>query len=792
MNMNSPSKSFSQNMRWWDLPAASLLLVAILTAASRLVATHWTEHLAIVQTIATIATLSGLAVGQSRFSSRLAALLLVAYGLFVVPWQLGMTVSGDLPWLRRMDLLSTRLHVIIEQLTNHQVVQDSLLFIVFMAVLFWALGTLAGYSLARHGHAWQAILPTGLALFVIHAFDALIAPRAWYLAVYIFFALVLVARAAYLKQHDRWQQSRTALPPHLGLDFIRFALLATALLVVVSWTAPAFASALPAAEKVYTRIKQPWYEFRDRVDNAFASLRSSVGIVSDYYGDSVMLGRGNQLTGSQVFQVIVPSNAPSSLRLYWRARTYDSYQNGQWLNTVSQSQSFDPNNNVVLPTDSDRWLGTFDFVTSAPLSTLFVPPQPLWVSVPAMAETAINPDASKDVTAFRANPPLEAGVIYTVQAFLTNASIAILRKAGTDYPGWVDERYLQLPDTVTDRTRQLAQKITSGLQNPYDKAAAITSYLRDTIPYSDVVPEQPSGQDSIDWFLFDLQKGFCNYYASAEVVLLRSIGIPARFAVGYAQGERQSDGRYIVRQKDAHAWPEVYFTGLGWVEFEPTASQPTLVRTPGTAGDTAQSSNLPNNSDLERQQLAEQLALQRQNRGGGVAPPPVTTPNRASLLFWLIPLVLALVLLGLAFRFRNRINLQPAPIWIERTMLRVGLRPPQAVRLWARRAGLPPLTRAYLEINHALARLGQHPAATATPAERSAALIKTIPQAEAQATRLVTEYQVGIFSPQPADTQAAHLAGLEIRRLSYKELVRRVFSRLQRPARGRLQPARKG
>jgi hypothetical protein len=209
-------------------------------------------------------------------------------------------------------------------------------------------------------------------------------------------------------------------------------------------------------------------------------------------------------------------------------------------------------------------------------------------------------------------------------------------------------------------------------------------------------------------------------------------------------------------------------------------------------GDTSQNPNLPNNSDLARQQLAEELAAQRLRDGGTSPITPQSTPNRARLLIWVIPLVLALVLLGLAFLFRNRINLQPAPIWIERTMLRVGIRPPQAIRLWSRRAGLPPLTRAYLEINNALARLGQHPAATATPAERSAALIQTIPQAEAQAKRLVTEYQVGIFSPQPADTQAARQAGLEIRRLSYKELVRRVFSRLQRPARGSLQPARKG
>lgn len=125
--------------------------------------------------------------------------------------------------------------------------------------------------------------------------------------------------------------------------------------------------------------------------------------------------------------------------------------------------------------------------------------------------------------------------------------------------------------------------------------------------------------------------------------------------------------------------------------------------------------------------------------------------------------------------------MQSAPIWIEKSMLRVGVRPPQAIRIWSRQAALPPLTRAYLEINHALARLGQRPAVTATPAERSAVLIRTIPQAEVPANRLVTEYQVGIFSPQPADTQAARLAGLEIRRLSYKERIRRIFRRLQRP-----------
>ena len=85
------------------------------------------------------------------------------------------------------------------------------------------------------------------------------------------------------------------------------------------------------------------------------------------------------------------------------------------------------------------------------------------------------------------------------------------------------------------------------------------------------------------WVLFHTKKGFCNYYASDEVLLLRSIGIPARMAVGFAEGEGSNDSTargesFIVRNHDAHAWPEVYFPNIGWVEFEPTVNQNPIVR----------------------------------------------------------------------------------------------------------------------------------------------------------------------------------------------------------------------
>jgi transglutaminase-like putative cysteine protease len=147
------------------------------------------------------------------------------------------------------------------------------------------------------------------------------------------------------------------------------------------------------------------------------------------------------------------------------------------------------------------------------------------------------------------------------------------------------DEYLQLPGNITPRTRELASEIAAGLTTPYEIASAVTDYLRNNIEYTQSVETPPGNQERVDWFLFDYGKGFCNYYATAEVVLLRSLGIPARMSVGFAQGERETPpvpanlppnvdpnflrseisetSTYIVREKDAHAWPGSF--SRGWL-----------------------------------------------------------------------------------------------------------------------------------------------------------------------------------------------------------------------------------
>jgi len=324
----------------------------------------------------------------------------------------------------------------------------------------------------------------------------------------------------------------------------------------------------------------------------------------------------------------------------------------------------------------------------------------------------------------------------------------------------------------------------------------------------ETLPEnQPQGQETIDWFLFDLKQGFCNYYSTAEVVLLRSVGIPARWAVGYAQGERiasevpsinRSDGlpieetSFLVRQRDAHAWPEVYFPNSGWVEFEPTASQPEIFRLENDPNDVPSSDPSANNSDAERlrREQEEELAMLREERGGTSE----STPQQKGMIvvYWSASLILAGGLLLLVWRFRERIHLPPTPILLENTFRRLGITPPQSVRLWARRAALPPLAKAYVEINRALSRLGEAPAVTATPAERATKLGRIMPPAEKPAQRLVDEYQRGIFSLQPPNLAIALSAAVDIKNMSIKTFLQRILSRFQRPPKTIRRPIHRG
>jgi hypothetical protein len=134
--------------------------------------------------------------------------------------------------------------------------------------------------------------------------------------------------------------------------------------------------------------------------------------------------------------------------------------------------------------------------------------------------------------------------------------------------------FTELADDFPDDVRRRAQEVVAGAQNPYEQALALERFFdpANGFEYSldaDVSP-QAQTESAIREFVIETRRGFCVQFAGSFAAMARSVGLPARMAVGYAPGTRQRDGTFRVTSWDAHAWPEVWLAGLGWTRFEPT------------------------------------------------------------------------------------------------------------------------------------------------------------------------------------------------------------------------------
>lgn len=186
-------------------------------------------------------------------------------------------------------------------------------------------------------------------------------------------------------------------------------------------------------------------------------------------------------------------------------------------------------------------------------------------------DIARKPNYYDDVASLKIAGGLKAWQSYQVVSSYSTAKASQLKAAGQDYPSWVQARYLQVPDELPERVKQLAHEWADSQAAPYEKALEIERKLRE-YTYTEDIPAPPANQDVVDYFLFEAKKGYCDYYASSMVMLLRVLGIPARLSSGYLTGEFDAaTNTYTVRESNAHTWPEVYFPGYGWIEFEPTA-----------------------------------------------------------------------------------------------------------------------------------------------------------------------------------------------------------------------------
>ncbi len=254
---------------------------------------------------------------------------------------------------------------------------------------------------------------------------------------------------------------------------------------------------------------------------------------------------------------------------YWRSHAYDLYDGHEWQQSDSSidlihrvGPQFQLEN--INWTNRDYFVQTFTIMRDLP-NVIFTGGRPIILYL------AANEIGRDHLDGLRLGEPLHANTVYSVLSLRQDFSADVLRKADTIYPSNVTATGLQLPDTVTARTRALAHSLTDSLPTAYDKVIAIRDYLKNTFPYDYFPPPQLPGSDTADQFLFVDKRGVCEQFVTAMIVMLREIGIPSRLAAGFGAGTYNSlTGYYEVHANDAHAWAEVYFPNYGWMPFDPT------------------------------------------------------------------------------------------------------------------------------------------------------------------------------------------------------------------------------
>lgn len=767
---------------WFDLPAVTFLAIATLIASARLVTTDWLPDLEVIATLTRLGLLLGVLLGYSRFRKFGISLLTFGYTFILVPWVVYTSITPYLTLEERLYEFATRFVAAFNLFFAREAVEDPILALTLLSVIFWIAALYAGFTLLRHQHGLAALLPSLLLILAVQYNDHKLETPLWLLGFYFFFAFVLLARLDYLAKREKWRAKNFFLIPDVKFDLNVFSIIAMGVLLVFTWNLPSSGAEWKEIARWWDKTLYKFDNTRRNLDNLFSAVDDPVELGGGvFYGTSLTLGERSYQGTNKI--AIVDVSDPESIetfppRYYWRVRSYDTYADGIWSTAnVETTDSLPAQTPLLLPIDLESETAKFTFTNQAEQRiNLLQPAQTYWVDIDTYATYRKLPDGALDLNMLRATKSLGVDKQYTVQAALLSPTVAELRAAGTDYPKWVTDRYLQLPEDLPAEISQLAHDLTRGRGSAYDKARVLTTYLRTEIEYSDTVPTPPADRDPLAWFLFTWQEGYCNYYASAQVVMLRSLGIPARLVVGFAQGKKVDQGNYLILQKDAHAWPEVYFPEIGWVEFEPTSSQTRLIRPLGEIEPEEEDGVLKSGLVEDEEALIDKSPMPT---------PPVPADDlgdlvekgenaRLTALFWGMIVLLAV---GAFFEIwhisRKQVFLTRALRQVVRIYEKNERSIPKWISRWLAWQEARPTMRAFHAINRSLRWLHGEIPQDLTPAERAAMLADLLPEADEAIVQLLREHEKTMFTPDVGDVEIAQDASARITWVALKKKVQR-------------------
>lgn len=627
-----------------DLSSLMITVALMVVTALALDAAAWTEGLKVLASVSVLAVLFGFLLARSHYSELLALIMSSFYSVASVIVLNAIALVDEGGIVERTDSLLAQLKAwAVDAMSSEQPPNDDLAFVVFLSILFWYLGHNAAWHIFRVDRVWRVILPTGLVLITNQFYYQGDNSLDIYLIIFVFLSLLLLIRSHIDSREYDWFVHRISFPNYVRRAFYQAGGVLALVLVLVAWAAPTGAD-----DKSLDRMKDllsgdTFYDLADLWNRLFSSLEAEGIATTDYYGGEELQLSGAIQLGEQPVMYV---EAPLGPRYYWRSTAYDSYDFSAWrwkhIRTVrayTDNSGLNLNIGPTTPGARDNVDQTFTMLLRSS-RLVYTAPQPVKLGLPVEVEldcvedfgrTCVSENRQSDVAIIRARDTLRAGDEYTVTSSISIASAGALRSAGLNYPEWITRLYLQGATSISPRVRDLAAQITaaSGAVTPYDQAKAIERWLRTNIIYNESIPAPPAGSDPMEWFLFDSRQGYCNYYATAMILMLRSIGVPARMAAGFAQGTWDAErGAFLVREQDAHTWVEVFFPGYGWVEFEPTADEAPIEREGDQPPQSGQPTMTPWPTATPRPTATPTLPPPTQEGGANATP---TSPAQSSM-----------------------------------------------------------------------------------------------------------------------------------------------------------------
>jgi len=570
------------------LPAV-LCGALLIVATSSLTAARWVNESARYTNALWLGALFGAALAASRFRPRAVFAYSLVLGLAVVAEATGRVLptlaqARGGPWSEIVWGMHVRALTLFDQvgrwataIAYGEALRDNRLFIALAALLLWSMGLWLMWALIRRRQALAGLTPLAVGVAVNNTLAD--RPAAEY-AMFLAPMLLLLGHSAYHRARADWEKRRISYAEYLEADWAVNTAVATVAIMLLVIAAPLLGT--PSGWRVLNDLfRSAHSRTADTASRLFGDVnppRAPGPAVTARTPDLSLIRNPIPQGDETVMWVTVSDPAPPPPeapavgglppRHYWRSQVFATYT-GQGWEPLNADDGERPDPQIGPP--PGRYLLHQQYeIVAVHGRELFA------VNAPVTASAGLNVIAL----------PLEADAVlrgeasittYTVTSWATRREAIDLAGATTDSSAPARADYVQLPASLPQRVRDLARRIAGEALTPLEKAERVQAYLRANYPYRLDVPPHAPEQDAVDYFLFDAPGGNCNYYASAMVVLLRTLDVPARVAVGYVMGSFDFErGAYRVSADGAHAWAEVYFPGSGWIEFEPTANRPAL------------------------------------------------------------------------------------------------------------------------------------------------------------------------------------------------------------------------